>query len=60
MQVPDSAFPGRSDKLVWALLLVLLPPIGAPLFWAFRRGYGGPADDRAGKPHARPWMHDEV
>lgn len=60
MRAPDSAFPGRFDKLIWGLALVILPPIGAPIFWAFRHGHGEPADDRARKPHPRPWLHDEV
>jgi hypothetical protein len=39
MGVDDSAFPGRNDKLIWALLLIVLPPVGVYLFRAHRRAY---------------------
>jgi hypothetical protein len=34
MGLGDGAFPGRFDKLIWALVLILLGPLG---LWAFRR-----------------------
>src|SRR5689334_6716873 len=37
MRLNDDAFPGRNDKLIWALLLMLFPPVGAVVFWSFRR-----------------------
>lgn len=39
MRLPDEAFPGRFDKLVWASLLILLPPIGLLAFWSFRKAH---------------------
>jgi hypothetical protein len=33
MTLDDQAFPGRNDKLIWAMLLIVLPPIG---LWLFR------------------------
>ena len=39
MGVDDSAFPGHHDKLIWALLLIVLPPVGVYLFRAHRRAY---------------------
>ena len=33
MALPDDALPGRNDKVVWIVLMVLLPPLG---FYAFR------------------------
>lgn len=33
MRLGDEMFPGRNDKLIWAMTLVFLPPIGA---WLFR------------------------
>ena len=34
MNLGDDAFPGRFDKLIWGLALILLGPLG---LWAFRR-----------------------
>ena len=50
MATPDDAFPGRHDKLVWAALMVLLPPVG---FWCYR-AHRGAAGAKAADPHARP------
>jgi hypothetical protein len=47
MGVDDSAFPGRSDKLIWALLLIVLPPVGVYLFRAHRRAYWPESDAKA-------------
>ena len=33
MALRDEDFPGRSDKLVWVILLTVMVPIG---FWTFR------------------------
>jgi hypothetical protein len=33
MSLRDEDFPGRSDKLVWVFLLVVMAPVG---FWVFR------------------------
>lgn len=36
IQLRDDAFPGRNDKLIWALLLIVLPPVGVWLFHSYR------------------------
>ncbi len=33
MRLGDDAFPGRNDKLIWAVLLIVLAPVGV---WTFR------------------------
>jgi hypothetical protein len=47
MGVDDSAFPGRNDKLIWAMLLIVLPPLGVYLFRAHRRAYWPESDAKA-------------
>jgi len=47
MGVDDSAFPGRNDKLIWALVLIVLPPVGLYLFRAHRRAYWPESDAKA-------------
>lgn len=37
MTRPDAAFPGRSDKLIWALVLFLAAPVGVWMYREFRR-----------------------
>ena len=32
MDMPDEAFPGRYDKIIWVVLLVLVPVLGAIAF----------------------------
>ena len=32
----DDAFPGRADKLVWGLSMLLIPPVGAVLYHRHR------------------------
>jgi hypothetical protein len=39
MSMADDCFPGRNDKLVWAILMIFLPPVGVIAFWSFRRAY---------------------
>ncbi|WP_435020686.1 hypothetical protein TA3x_001965 [Tundrisphaera sp. TA3] len=41
MRLDDGAFPGRHDKLIWGLLLILIPPVGAWLFGAYREAHWG-------------------
>ena len=36
MRMDDDIFPGRSDKLIWAILLIVVPPVGLYLFRAYR------------------------
>jgi hypothetical protein len=47
MGVDDSAFPGRNDKLIWAVLLIVLPPVGVYLFRAHRRAYWPESDAKS-------------
>jgi hypothetical protein len=37
MQLADADLPGRFDKIIWAALLILLPPVGVVTFGAYRR-----------------------
>lgn len=39
MRLGDDAFPGRHDKLVWAALMIVLPPIGLLAFWSFHKAH---------------------
>lgn len=55
MTQPDEAFPGRYDKLIWALLLVVLPPVGVLAFWSYRRAQQG-EEAVAAKPRAADWF----
>jgi hypothetical protein len=52
MRLNDDAFPGRNDKLIWALLLMFFPPVGAVVFWSFRR-LQWPASKPAGRQASR-------
>ncbi len=36
MGLEDEAFRGRNDKLIWAFLLIVLPPVGVWLFRSHR------------------------
>jgi hypothetical protein len=36
MRLGDESFPGQHDKLIWAVLLIVLPPVGVYLFNRFR------------------------
>lgn len=51
MAIGDDAFPGRHDKLIWAAVMILLPPIGPLCFALFRRSCW---------PAAKPVAHDAV
>ena len=39
MRLDDDAFPGRNDKLIWAMLLIVLPPVGAWMFGSYREAH---------------------
>ena len=50
MRLADDDLPGRYDKPIWAFLLIALPPVGALVFWSFRRAHwpeAKPAADRS-------------
>jgi hypothetical protein len=36
MRRPDADFPGRHDKLVWSILMIVLPPVGAVAYRIYR------------------------
>jgi len=39
MRLRDDAFPGHNDKLIWAILLIVLPPVGTWLFQTYREAH---------------------
>jgi hypothetical protein len=39
MRLRDDAFPGRNDKLIWAMLLIVLAPVGTWLFQNYREAH---------------------
>jgi hypothetical protein len=39
MRLRDDAFPGHNDKLIWAILMIVLPPVGAWLFGTYREAH---------------------
>lgn len=39
MMMPDDAFPGRYDKIIWAAVLVVLTVFGALLFVIWKKFY---------------------
>lgn len=48
MRLPDDAFPGHNDKLIWAILLIVLPPVGLWLFRSHRLSHW--PESKAAKP----------
>lgn len=54
MRQPDQAFQGRHDKLIWALLLIVLPPVGLFAFWSYR----GTRWPSVAKPDPMPGTRD--
>jgi hypothetical protein len=48
MKLHDEAFPGRNDKLIWAMLLIVLPPVGAWLFQTYREAHWPEAKSNKG------------
>ena len=55
MNLRDGDFPGRFDKLVWSILMVLLPPIGLAAFWTYRRSRTPDPTAAAEKPARDEW-----
>jgi len=39
MRLGDDAFPGHNDKLIWAMLLIVLAPVGTWLFQNYREAH---------------------
>jgi hypothetical protein len=62
MRLREDVFPGRRDKLVWMLLMILVPPVGLLAFWTFRRSHwpdGVPVDSPSTEKSRSPWSEDE-
>ncbi len=36
MNLRDDAFQGHNDKLIWAILMIVLPPVGVGVFRSYR------------------------
>jgi hypothetical protein len=54
MSLRDENFPGRSDKLIWAFVLVALPPVGLLAFRAVRKSHWPePAEPERDAPKVR-------
>lgn len=56
MHQPDDAFNGHNDKLIWAILLIVLPPVGVVAFWSFRRAHGTEGRKPEPIPSSRDWF----
>ena len=61
----DDEFPGRNDKVLWVLILILLPVIGVVLYWFWKPFPKGNATARPNpnatvKARARPWSDNEI
>ncbi|MFO0960743.1 MAG: hypothetical protein U0800_25455 [Isosphaeraceae bacterium] len=39
INLTDDVFPGRNDKLIWGILLIVLPPVGVWLFRSYRMAH---------------------
>lgn len=39
INLSDDVFPGRNDKLIWGILLIVLPPVGVWLFRSYRAAH---------------------
>lgn len=50
MRQEDHVFPGRFDKLIWAFLLIFLPPVGVLGLGSFRRARMAERTAANGKP----------
>lgn len=48
MRLRDDAFPGHNDKLIWAMLLIVLAPVGTWLFQNYREAHWPEAKPRKG------------
>ncbi len=51
MGLRDDEFPGRSDKLIWVFLLIVLAPVGPWLFRSYRLAHW-PQPEQAPDPEA--------
>lgn len=54
MRLGDDAFPGQNDKLIWAMLLIVLPPAGVWLFQGYREAHW-PVAKPAKQDPAQDW-----
>jgi hypothetical protein len=49
MKLRDDVFPGHNDKLIWAILMIVLPPVGAWLFQTYREAHWPEAKSSKGE-----------
>lgn len=54
MKLKDTDFPGAHDKLIWAMLLIVLAPVGVWLFHSYREAHW-PEAKPADYETARDW-----
>jgi hypothetical protein len=47
MRLDDGAFPGHHDKLIWAILLIVMPPVGVYHFRSYREAHWPEAKPKA-------------
>ena len=52
MKLRDDAFPGHNDKLIWAILLIVLAPVGTWLFQNYREAHWPEAKPTKGRADA--------
>lgn len=52
MAQPDTSFPGRYDKAIWALLMIALPPVGLIVLGQYRRS----VESREKPARSMEWM----
>jgi hypothetical protein len=49
MKLRDDVFPGHNDKLIWAIVLIVLQPLGAWLFQTYREAHWPEAKSSKGE-----------
>jgi hypothetical protein len=63
MRTSPGAFPGRNDRLVWIIVMVVLLPVGALAFWTYRSTQAtwvnDPPFERGEKPPS-PWSDADL
>jgi hypothetical protein len=52
MRLRDDVFPGHNDKLIWAILLIVLAPVGIWLFQTYREAHWPEAKPSRGQVDA--------
>lgn len=54
MRLAPEAFPSRHDRLVWIVLMLLVPPVGLLAFWSFRRAAW--PESKPSDPGVNDWL----